>query len=84
MELDDFKNSWQQFSNKHLEQQHLDETQINVLLQTEFSNIILILKSYSLEANRSLRKVHFHLVGNHIVVFASHNDVVLRNQQLAK
>jgi hypothetical protein len=44
MELDDFKNNWQQFSDKHTEQQHLNETQINDLLQNRVFSALKKLK----------------------------------------
>lgn len=44
MELDDFKNSWQQFSNKYTKQQYLDETQINALLQNRVFSALKKLK----------------------------------------
>ena len=40
MELDDFKNSWQQFSNKNIEQQYLNETQIDNLLKNRVATAL--------------------------------------------
>ena len=44
MELDDFKNNWQQFSNKRTKQQHLNETQIKSLLETRVVSALKKLK----------------------------------------
>ncbi|MGB1207226.1 MAG: hypothetical protein ACPG5B_16380 [Chitinophagales bacterium] len=44
MELDDFKKKWQQFSDKHIEQQHLNEAQLNVLLKKRVVSALKKLK----------------------------------------